>query len=42
MFDFNDDGEFTEADFLNYYKELSSSFDDDDFFNSMIKASWEL
>ena len=41
MFDFNDDGEFTEADFLNYYKELSSSFDDD-FFNSMIKASWEL
>lgn len=42
MFDFNGDGKFTEADFLNYYKELSSSFDDDNFFNSAIRASWEL
>ena len=42
MFDLDHDGKFSEADFINYYKELSSSFDNDEYFSSMIKASWSI
>ena len=40
LFDMDNDGIITEADFFNYYRDLSEKIESDEMFTSIVKASW--
>lgn len=40
LFDMDDDGVITEADFINYYRDFSTKIESDELFESIVKASW--
>ncbi|OHT16894.1 EF hand family protein [Tritrichomonas foetus] len=40
MLDMDHDGVIYEADFVNYYRDLSDKFESDELFNKIVKSSW--